>query len=242
LIRYSFVMLICPLSPTELLNAEVELCKALYQGATNISGREMLDFQRKLRELKKFTDAPEEFPLNTVVGFEAWDYRNPKEKWWVHLCALLEQDKGERSATYAMAIRKKEDKGATEAGETLCKLHLDYQFSAKVSKEAKPERHLQIGGRMPPVLEQFGYTRNWLKSTDKPRLPSFPFCFVLLMHWGFLEFAHCDHIGRILNDPWWANLVRKAENKILKPYFEGALGFFADTKLEKKSFITHGYH
>lgn len=233
-------MSICSITPHELEKIERELCKRLCFGATYFGAPEFSQLRTKIYQLKKFTTDSEDHPLDTVVCFEASDPKDLEAKWYVHLGVQLVQRGGGKSATYTMAIGSKADDFHNIA-ETFCRVHMDYQFVKSPKGELKPERHAQFGGSMPEALEGFGYKAGWLK-VDKPRMPNYPICFVLMLHWAFLEFAHCEHIAKILQERWWTNLVRDAEDMTIKEYFTNALNFFNLTANSGKSFLSSGYH
>ena len=235
-------MSVCPLTPEDLLKIEVELCKELLLKMNYFPGEKFTLIQDKRHLLETFTRKPHENPLKLVICFEVDDPRNRDASWWVHLGAQLEQSGGDRSATYMMAVGTKVDGELFgHVSDTLCKVHWDYEFRGTPKGERKPERHMQFGGRIHAELTDYGYKAFWTEGMDKPRIPNFPVCFVTLIHWAFLEFAHCDHIETVLKSSWWTKLVRNAEEKTLKPYFEGALNFFGKAVDNDKSFLSHGY-
>lgn len=234
-------MSICPIDSKKLLEIERELCGKLYSGAKYFGGMEFSHLKTKIYGLKNFIDRPKDNPLNTVIYFEACDPRNRKAAWWVHLGVQLEQPGSAPSATYMMAVGVKGD-GLGSVSNTLCKVHWDYEFGGTPSGERKPERHMQFGGRINAGLASYGYRAFWEEGMDKPRVPNFPVCFVILLHWAFLEFAHCEHVSALLSEKWWIDLVREAEEKTIQPYFERAVGFFRLTANKRKSFLTYGYY
>jgi hypothetical protein len=239
------MMSVCPITPDCLLNLEAELCRELITKIRGFPGEKFTLFQSKSHELESFIRKPHDNPLKSVVCFEAHDPRDKKIPWWVHLGVQLEQSLEDRSATYMMAIGTQNEDAFGHVSETLCKVHWDYEFAETPKEERKPERHMQFGGRVHTGLESYGYKPFWKKGMDKPRIPNLPVCFVTLIHWAFLEFAHCDHIAEVLMKPDWTDLVRQAEDRTLKPYFENATTFFArtanDRKNNKKSFFSAGY-
>lgn len=230
-------MSLCPLTADKLLNLEAKLCKSLVTVLNMFPGEKFALLQGQAHKLHEFVRKPKENPLELVVCFEGRDPRG-KDLWWIHLGAKLEQPGSDHTATYFMAIGKKGDEPG-RVSETLSKVHWDYAFGATTNNEKKPNRHLQFAGTIHDQLSEFGYSSVWT-GMDKPRIPSLPICFVTLMHWAFLEFGHCEHIKKIVNETWWISLVRKAEEETIRGFVDTASEFFRTQQTE--SFLTKGYH
>lgn len=231
-------MSVCPLTADKLLKLEAKLCKDLARTVNMFPGEKFAVLQGDVHKLHEFARRPKENPLEIVVFFEGRDPRG-KDLWWIHLGAKLEQPGADHSATYFMAIGKKGDE-IGRVSETLSKVHWDYAFNMDSDRERKPERHLQFGGGIHEQLLEFGYSSAWVDGMDKPRVPGLPICFVTLMHWAFLEFGHCEHIKKIVDEEWWINLVRSAEEETIKEFVDAAAEFFRTQRNE--SFLTKGYH
>jgi hypothetical protein len=93
------------------------------------------------------------------------------------------------------------------------KLHFDLDFD-DAAAERKPSPHVQGLGRM---WDQT-YKCSWETDVDKPRVPCLPLCTPLLWHSAFCEFSTCDSVRGFLNQGWWRNLVRQAEEKLWGPF------------------------
>lgn len=213
------------------------MCKDLARVLRLFPGEKFALLQGQEHELHEFSRRPRENPLEIIVCFEGSEPRGGS-LWWIHLGAKLEQPGAGRSATYFVAIGTKgEETGCVS--DTLSKVHWDYAFSGQPNCERKPERHLQFGGGIHDRLSKFGYTPAWVAGMDKPRVPCLPICFVTLLHWAFLEFEHCEHIRKVLNEDWWTNLVRTAEEETIKEFVNSASEFF---RTQKGSFLSKGYH
>jgi hypothetical protein len=161
--------------------------------------------------------------LESILWFSAWNARNENQLLFVHVGANLGRSRGDL-ATYLVAIGERGDEIGSVSS-TKAKVHWDYEFQLG-SEERKPLRHMQVGGTIPAALGQYGYKAFWDDEFEKPRIPGFPTCYVLVLNWAFLEFAHCPHIERVLNSSWWRDLVVSAENEVLRPFFREAHQFF----------------
>lgn len=231
---------ICPLSISDLREKESRICLQLVKKLNHFNGQHFLGLQSQKPRLSTFLSAPDTRPLNALAWFEASDPRNREQPWWVYIGAEIMNT---NSATYCMAASPKTaEMGQCTQG--VFRVHCDYQFEESPAiegstPELKPERHWQIGGRVQSELADMGFTPSWAESSDKPRIPAIPTCFVLMLHWAFLEFRHCDHVADILEKPWWDSLAREAEEEILKPYFEQCSGFF--TGVRSQSYFSKVY-
>ena len=127
----------------------------------------------------------------------------------------------------------------------LTKVHHDRDFNNNAS-EKKPLTHIQMGGRVSPslaakaaafysavdrtekqdqqdrILGSSTASRAccWRDDVDKPRIPSMPVCTALLWHLAFLEYPRAEQVKPILDATWWHRIVVKAEESILKPFFD----------------------
>ena len=99
------------------------------------------------------------------------------------------------------------------------KFHADFDFDSG-AKEKKPSPHVQIGGGIPGDLaERYPGKRYWHPDLDKPRMPALPVCTALLWHWAFLEYENNQTFTRIRRKAHWNNLIKDAEDAVLKPFF-----------------------
>jgi hypothetical protein len=138
--------------------------------------------------------------------------------------------------------------GCDESGgyrEGLRKLHFDVDpvFS---DIEPKPIVHIQFPGRMSPKLVQAGYKTDAFDllhpKLDKPRIPSIPTSFALLVHWAFLEYHMTDpKIGALIAAPEWLSIVNAAEKQFLTPYFRFSQQWRQRTENEKRSLLSYFY-
>jgi hypothetical protein len=110
-----------------------------------------------------------------------------------------------------------------DSSNLLTKIHHDRDFAAGAF-EKKPLTHIQVGGRVAPSLAaKAGGPCCWREDVDKPRIPSLPVCTALLWNWAFLEYQDAEQIALILEARWWGRIVQKAEESILKPFFDDGL-------------------
>ena len=110
------------------------------------------------------------------------------------------------------------------------KLHFDLEpHRLRQSAEPKPTSHLQVCGKLSSHHIGAGYRpqdiAKMLPHWEKPRVPSQPVSLALLLNWLFLEFGGDPLVSSILNHADWTALVRRAEQLVLKPYYEAAAEF-----------------
>ena len=121
--------------------------------------------------------------------------------------------------------------GLTPSNSTvLRKFHFDYEtVEFRNHAEPKPTSHLQICGKLSRYHTDAGYTDQhievWIPSLEKPRIPVQPTSLALLVNWILIECSTDRNAARILKDDEWRSLVRKAERKILLPYYKSAAEF-----------------
>jgi hypothetical protein len=133
----------------------------------------------------------------------------------------------ERSS-YSLTICKAERQRA----KILRKLHFDYEpIERRAGDECKPSMHIQVCGKLMPLLERAGYRQQdldaWSPWLEKPRIPGMPMSLALLLNWLLLEFDSDVSAARILRNHQWKNLVARAEEAVLAPYFKSCAEFFA---------------
>ena len=151
----------------------------------------------------------------------------------VYVGALVEPTTDGRhiaQSSYSLTICRGENKRAP----ILRKLHFDYEpVERRGSQECKPSMHMQVCGKLMPLLEKAGYRTEDLKSwspwLEKPRIPGMPMSLALVLNWLLLEFDTDANAASILRNKDWRSLVIHAEQEVLAPYFKSCAGFFAAT-------------
>jgi hypothetical protein len=142
-------------------------------------------------------------------------------------------------SSYSLTICKGENRRAP----ILRKLHFDYEpLARRALSESKPTMHIQVCGKLMPLLEAAGYKtedlRTWSPWLEKPRIPGMPMSLALLLNWLMLEFESDPTAVRILRNSEWTALVARAEHIVLGPYFASCAGFFsARGKNKGKAFV-----
>jgi hypothetical protein len=106
------------------------------------------------------------------------------------------------------------------------KFHFDYAIPIK-GQEAKPVYHIQYGGKATPKI-QYGEKENevlnpWLSN---PRISYTPMSLALLLDSVFYELKeHNESANGIIERDEWRQLIKRNEEKILKPYYKKVTDF-----------------
>ncbi len=168
-------------------------------------GNSCLTVESALDSTIQFVQAKDSNPLDLIVSFDLSNCNRRVDLDNMYLGTLLSPDKDikKRQVTHFIAL--------TKGDNCRIKLHVDLDFDVH-PKEPKPSPHFQVGGRFKINNREFSI--GWDDGLDKPRLPSLPFCTPLLWHSAFLEFQECESVQLFLSQPWWQNLVKKAESSI----------------------------
>ena len=107
----------------------------------------------------------------------------------------------------------------------LRKFHFDFALPVQNDPWPKPVYHLQYGGDQSPGLTNLNLEakvlHSWLSS---PRLNYVPMNLALLLDTVFIEFRSIDTNTLIESDAW-RQLVKKNEDKLLKPFYENMKEF-----------------
>lgn len=206
---------------------EKKFFSKLYTHRGNFSGKN-LSVDQELSKATSFSQSKEDMPLNIVVCF---DVTTGSKQFGVEKMYLGTQLKPHRVAreqqvTHFFAL--------TMGNTCKVKLHIDLDFDVEAD-EPKPSPHIQIGGRSLEA-SKISFENSWDKHIDKPRLPGLPFCTPLLWHAAFMEFKDCESVKPFVNEGWWKNLVRDAENSLWEPFINDM-----SSCLGKKSIIESLY-
>lgn len=196
------------------VDVEAEFFKALINNKNDLSGNYSL--YQALNVANYFLEDPKGRPLEVLVEFHVNDPRS-QEPQIIYLGTKLRPPdlSSEPQVTHFLCLG--------DNANLLTKVHHDRDFSTGAS-EKKPSTHIQMGGRVNPSLAaKAGGPCCWKEGVDKPRVPSIPVCTALLWHWAFLEYPEAEEIGPILRAWWWNQTVQKAEESILKPFFDDGL-------------------
>lgn len=123
------------------------------------------------------------------------------------------------------------------------KFHFDFEPAAlRNSAESKPTFHLQMCGELSSHHAEAGYTddhiSHMLPSWSQPRIPAQPMSLALVMNWLFIEFGREAAVKAARLNPRWCSLVREAERKVLKPYFEACSTFLSSNANDDFSFFS----
>jgi hypothetical protein len=167
---------------------------------------------RALKSANYFLGDPKGRGLDVLVEFNVNDPRSEAEQ-QIYLGTKLTPEAGASKCLVTHSFY------LVDATRYLAKVHLDRDFDPE-SKEKKPSSHIQTGGRILPGLGgASGRKCCWDEKVDKPRIPSIPICSAILWHWAFLEYPEAEQVSPFLAAWWWKEIVQKAEESILMPFF-----------------------
>ncbi len=152
--------------------------------------------------------------------------------------------KGENTPITSLSYSVLIARGGDASSGIARKFHFDVEAaSARNQAEPKPTHHFQICGKLSQQHLQEGYTEEQLEpllpAMSKPRVPVPPMSLALILNWLFLEFGSEHSVVQALRNTFWQSIVREAERKVLKPYFEEAAQFFRSATNDSKSFISN---
>lgn len=204
---------------SKIVAAELEFFRGLNDAKNQIASiPSNISIQAALRTISPFLQ-DQGRPLSILVKFEVTDPRSGAE----HILFLgtnLQPPKprSHAQATHFLCL--------ADAETFLVKMHSDFDFYPE-AQEKKPSPHVQMGGRVfEALLKQHPHGRPtvcWNEGVDKPRIPTLPLCTALLWHWAFLEYSGSEEVSGFLTAWHWKNLVKRAEEAVLRPYFEDGL-------------------
>ncbi len=123
------------------------------------------------------------------------------------------------------------------------KFHFDFEpVAMRDPAESKPTHHLQICSKLSGHHRHAGYTDNdinhLLPSWSQPRIPTQPTSLALVLNWLFIEFGSEASVKAARTSPHWRSVVRAAEQKVLKPYYEACARFLTSNANDNESFIS----
>lgn len=141
--------------------------------------------------------------------------------------------------TYSVLIGE----DATPSRKVARKFHFDFEPAVSRNvQEPKPTHHFQICGKLSEYHKTKGYEEehidHMLPRWSQPRIPAPPMSLTLLLNWLLIEFGRDQAIIAARNTPHWRGLVRKAEQAVLKPYFDAGHDFFNKTANNDESFYS----
>jgi len=121
-------------------------------------------------------------------------------------------------------------------------IQFDFEHFVKRNKEPKPSLHLQMDKGLSPVLNycqkelEIEIDKEELKGKeyDKPRIPIYPICTVLLLDLLFLEFQTDNRYENVVLSKTWKNAIKMAEDVLLLKYYNFCSDHLASTNPNKK--------
>ncbi len=159
-----------------------------------------------------------------------------------HIGALIKSKDGStfENITHYLVICKKE--GTKKR--LLRKYHFDYAPSHLDHRQPHPVFHLQDGGKLSQKLKRMNIYDSDLDPRDfwlsEPRLCCMPISLALLVNLILKEFPD-EKNHELIEKSEWRDLVKKNEELILSPFFEGCRKFFSrDDK--NKLFVNDFYY
>jgi hypothetical protein len=196
------------------VDAEAAFFKALIGKKDDLGNN--FTIHQALENVNFFLGDPPGRPLDVLVEFQVNDPRTQSpQKIFLGTKLCPPKPKSEPMISHYLCLG--------DSTNLLTKIHHDRDFNPNAS-EKKPTTHIQMGGRIDTNLAaKAGRSCCWREEVDKPRLPSIPVCTALLWHWAFLEYREAEQISPILSTRWWNQMVQKAEESILKPFFGDGL-------------------